>query len=650
MLAWSEAKPTRREIPTIVALLLWIAACPFLFFPHRAPLVTAVLAVGLLIIGPGLAWRGGKTLPATPLNSFLLIYLLLSVTSFLVGPLPSATLRRLTTLFAGSVGYGTLLLWLKAAPGRKQILAVGLALIGSGIAIMGLFTIEWPSRYLINLSTLTGRLPHLSNKFAIHHNEMAGLILLLLPLSLALWQQAGQRRPSRGTYLFWAIISFFMGLTFLLTQSRNAFLAALLAVLAAWAWGRTSSRFILLLFLFFLTLPFLAALLPNTLDHPLSTGLAALDQASKIGPAPDQSWLARLEIWKAAAHIMIDYPLLGSGLYSFAHVSRANEVYHTIHPTFDLSHAHNLFLQTGASLGWAGWVTAAGLWGTALTLLWQSATTTPSKQGWLRRALAAAVAGYLVFNSFDVLALEQRGGLVVWVMLALVASITYSIESTRRIYWGVRPLSFIPLLLWLLLLLTPIRNGNLARLQLDKARLSTEGKLPAADRLAGDPRRLGILFYIQGNKTQALQQWQADPQAPIFLQNQGQQAHFAQNDPAQAVEWYTLALALDSAVEVGTVYFYRGAAHQTLGATEKALADYQQAVAYGQGATLWYGESLEAAAWAGQGQVLARQGMWQAAAVAFNRAVTLAPHKSDYQRQLEDVLQALAEQDAQGVR
>ena len=561
--------------------------------------------------------------------------------ALLLAPAPQESLRRLTTLFLGVTGYrGLVSLPVLREKGPAVTVAVGvLPMVGAGVALVGLVTARWPARYLLDLQALTGRLPHLGGGFSINHNQLAGALVLLLLPGIFSWRRVGSR-----TYraLIGAVLLLMM-VVLLLTQSRNGILSLALGLVGGLLWQRGRFRLLLALFLLLLLLPLLVGALPPEVGQPFGRSLDTLDGGSKAGPAADQSWLARLEMWSAAIRLLGDYPVLGAGLYTFESTSRANEIYHSIRPDVAFSHAHNLWLQTGAGLGWPGWLAAVLLWLAVLVNLARATRAASPTARWPGVALAASLCGYFTFNAFDVLALEQRAGLLVWLLLALVAIFVHH-HSSRPHSDHDRYLHLTPLLL--LLFLSPWLPRNLANLQLDRGRLANRpGQLPPGSSLAaGDYRRLGLLRALQGQEKAALQAWQLDPQAVPFLEKQGLRAYFQEEDAGAALQWYGRALALDPAA--ATVYYWQGEAYEQLGRQEAALRCYTRAVAHGHGQTL-FGRNLPALAWEQQGRILARKGEWQAAAAAFATAVALEPEVGDYRQQLEEVRQALAEREAQ---
>ena len=618
-------------------MLLWVAATPFLLFPQRQPVPASIAALALL----GAYLFGRRWLPPSVFDLPLLIYLSLATVALLLAPAPPDSLRRLTTLFLGVTGYrGLVSLPALREKGLAVTTGVGvLPMLGTGVALVGLVTARWPARYLLDLQALTGRLPHLGGGFSINHNQLAGALVLLLLPGIFSW-----RRVRSQTYraLLGAALLLMM-VVLLLTQSRNGILSLALGLVGGLLWQRGRFRLLLALFLLLLLLPLLVGALPPEIGQPFGRSLDALDGGSKAGPAADQSWLARLEMWSAAIRLLGDYPVLGAGLYTFESTSRANEIYHSIRPDIAFSHAHNLWLQTGAGLGWPGWLAAVLLWSAVLVNLARATRAAPRSARWPGVALAASLCGYFTFNTFDVLALEQRAGLLVWLLLALVGVFVRH-HSSRPLPARNRHLHLAPLLL--LLFLLPWLPRNLANLQLDRARLANwPDQLPADTSLAtGDYRRLGLLRALQGREKAALQTWQLDPQAIPFLEKQGLRAYFQEEDAAAALQWYGWALVLDPAA--ATVYYWQGEAYDQLGWREEALRSFRRAVVHGQGQTL-FGRKLPALAWEQQGRILARSGEWQAAGAAFATALALEPEVGDYRQQLEEIQQALAEREAQ---
>ena len=496
-------------------------------------------------------------------------------------------------------------------------------------------------RYLLDLRALTAHLPHIGGDFSVSYNQLAGVLILFLLPGIFTWRQVQSRA---GRYLAGAALAL-MSFTLLMTQSRNGLLSLALGVMGGLLWQKGRFRLLFLFFALLLLLPLLLGSLP-VIQELLYLPLDWLDQATKAGPAPDQSWLARLEIWASAIRLMGDYPVLGSGLYEFERASWANYGYRTLQPDFAFSHAHNLWLHTGAGLGWPGWLATVLLW---LAVFYHLARATQAAPPGARRvgvALGAAVCGYLTFNTFDILAPEQSAGLSVWLLLALVTTYVHlhgPDPAEARGWWRIH---LAPLLL--LVILLPWLPRNLAHLQLDRARLADSPRaLPPLSELAGaDHRRRGLWYALQGDELAAVEMWRKDPGALTFLHGQGLRTYFRKADPEAALDWYARALALDPTA--AAVYYWQGRAYEQLNRDRAALRSFRQAVDHGPG-VMHFGRNLQALAWERRGRLLAGQGEWQQAATAFRAALSLEPHIRDYRQQLEDVQRALSESETSQV-
>ncbi|MCI0396706.1 MAG: O-antigen ligase family protein, partial [Chloroflexi bacterium] len=353
------------------------------------------------------------------------------------------------------------------------------------------------------------------------------------------------------------------------------------------------------------------------------------------------SWLSRLEIWGNAGRMMADYPVVGAGLYAFDPVSRANYVYQLFSPNSRLTHAHNLALQTGATLGWGGLLALVGLWVVIMAGLWRAGRLLAEPRGRrLAAVLGASLAGYLVFNCFDTITLGQKPGLLVWLVLAGGGALAGRLERGKAPVMPGRWTDLLvaaPLLLFLLLLPTPALARNRANLALDRVRLA--GVAPpawlTARQFAGDARRAGLITFVRGDTPAALATWRQDPQAVAFLHNQGTLAAY-RRDPAAALGWYNLALALEPGA--AEVYYWRGATFQAAGATRLALADYERAfyLAPARGLDV----SLQARIAFDWGRLLAGNGEWPAAVAILEQAVALDSNVPLYYKYLGDALMA----------
>jgi tetratricopeptide (TPR) repeat protein len=344
-------------------------------------------------------------------------------------------------------------------------------------------------------------------------------------------------------------------------------------------------------------------------------------------------------MWRVALAMIRDYPLAGAGLYTFQEVSRINYVFRDVGAEIEFVHAHNLFLQAGVSFGLPGLLALLGLWGTALTGLWAADRQRPPSALRDARLFGAALAGFLAFGLLDVISVAQRPGILIWIVLGGVAVLLRQQQpSWRPPSW----LLALPLLLLLLLSVTPALPRNVARLKLDRAQLQLEVPSPAlAAGLGEDARRLALLAYLQGDDQTALRHWSDDADATPYLRQRGFLAQ-RNGDAAAAIGWYDMALALDPTL--AQVIYWRGQARETLGQFEAALGDYASAVhlVAEQGAD----KTLEARMLYYFGRALLRAGEVEQAVVVLQRAVARDENQAAYYRQLGDALLAAGDEQA----
>ncbi len=614
--------PTKERYQ-LLATCTWVLALPWLLFPGQLPWLTAGMTLLLLGLRLGARRWCRHLFPPTALDSFILLYVTFAAISQLFSPTPETGLPKLFVIIQGVLGYYLTYEWL-ADPTRQEkfTLVSGGALVG--VALVGLFTLEWPARQIINLRFITDRLPHLSGSFTVHFNEMAGIIVLLLPFLLVVVWRYRRARWWQSVPAFSAVI--LVGGVLLLTQSRAALISLVVTALAFYAWSRWPLRYVL---------PVIGAtgLLLATLFLTTSTGhtwLVSLDEMSKAGTVNPTSWLVRLEIWRNATHMLQDYPLFGAGLYAFDPVSRANYPYALVGPGFNLTHAHNLWLQTGATLGWPGLAALLGLWLTLGYHLWQQ-----GRQQALARLYGASLAGYLVFNAFDVVDLMQKPGVLIWLTLAGGAILIPTTANGRLSRWW----RWLPLFVFLLLL--PLLPRNLAHNALDQVRLAGVPVSPTftSEQLGEDARRQGLLAYVRGDTAAAQRFWQADPEAALFLQNQGQLAAFAGNF-SQAVAWYDLAIAADPTAVLA--YYWRGVAYEFLGDQKQAAMNYELAVRHlPQEHLLPSWQTQVYYKWA---QVSAAAQNYQVALAAIQAAMQIERDNAYYYLLLGDILRGMGDE------
>ncbi|MBI3971998.1 MAG: O-antigen ligase family protein [Chloroflexi bacterium] len=281
------------------------------------------------------------------------------------------------------------------------------------------------------LTPVTTRLPHLignvqtSSRAAsgFQANEVGGILVLLWPLLVAYTFAAGGRWWQRALLGAGAL---FAGTVMALTLSRSTYLGAAFAVVV----------------LLVLRLPRLA---PVTVGLAVAAALSVVaglgvDRVLDLVLATDagqaaiagSSWQARLEIWTRAFYILQDFPFTGAGLNTLPVVVDTLYPLFLAGPNARVSHAHNLFLQTGVDLGLPGLL--AFLWLLALTFrCWWRAwrRITGAAQRAILAGLLAGLAGHLVYGLTDAVTLGAKPGYLLWMVIATIVAAGRSPSLSR---------------------------------------------------------------------------------------------------------------------------------------------------------------------------------------------------------------------------
>ncbi len=295
-------------------------------------------------------------------------------------------------------------------------LAVGLTTL---VILAALVLTEWPQRKLLPLDGIYAVLPagprvvdHGGRIGGIGPNQIGGALALLAPLGLALSLDAtGSSRNVRRL----AAVTVALAITvLLLTQSRSAFVGALLGLaLVGWwrisrsAWlrrrplGRTALHVALGLGLALL----MAAV--------ASTWLVPLDSTT-------DTLTGRLRIWTASVLLIGEYLYTGVGPGQFPLVLKAAfpDIGASVAP--HIPHAHNFVLQALLDLGLPGSLLLGLL--LALVVRGLILTARDSRDRSLQMlavGLAGSLLAYVVYGLTDTIAPGARGGLPIWLVLGL---------------------------------------------------------------------------------------------------------------------------------------------------------------------------------------------------------------------------------------
>lgn len=333
--------------------LVVLAGSSLLGVYTQTPLVSlalqaAVFALGVFYLAAGRqpageAWGGARPLgwAALALAALLVLSTLFSV-------------DRASSLIALGqwLSYG-LAGWLAASvfrPRHVRLLVQCLLLLGVLMAVLAVY-FYWGE---------TGReaLPVMNSIFG-NKNHFGGYLLLLLPVALALYLEAGTRRDR----LAYGLVSVFLSATFVLTYSRGAWFSFVPALaLVVWGlrvWNRQLATRLAVLGGAVLVLALLISRGGPSLTGAVDLGYrGALSVAQAAAGGEAEGTLApRLDYWQGAVRIMLDHPVLGAGLDTFAEVFPSYER----DPRFYSRFAHDFFLQMGAEAGIPGLLASLAL-------------------------------------------------------------------------------------------------------------------------------------------------------------------------------------------------------------------------------------------------------------------------------------------------
>lgn len=402
-----------------------LLAAPFLLFPTQIYMGTC-LALILLAGVWLLRWR---RFPVTPFNLVLLLWSLALLVGILVTADPDLTLPKTTGLILGLAVWRYAALYLAE---RRRLAWGWLAFIlGSlGFVLLGVLSANWQSKVPF-LSAVVARLP--ANLLQIpgapsegvQLNQLAGTLMLILPLLLSLpfaWQSAAPRDWLKRAV--WLLLSAACGSLLLLSQSRSGWLGMIAGTLVLLAmWQRATEQPARRRRLAWLLLGIILA------GGVLALWIGPERWQQLIEEPPRQTAVGalttihfRLEVWKWAVAGIQDFPFTGMGLGSFRQAAwRFYPL--SIPSSYDIAHAHNIFLQVALDLGLPGLTAYLGLLFVAVQAGWRAARRDPALRPWAI-GLLAGLAALHVYGLTDALAPGSKPALLFWLVLGMLSAMS----------------------------------------------------------------------------------------------------------------------------------------------------------------------------------------------------------------------------------
>ena len=402
------------------------SALPLLLFPTRFPVATLIILLLLL-----LNWllqllpAGRRTVEHSPMWLALLLFAAWSIIPLLVTADPDLTLQKGAGLLLGLATWRWVSRYVTHDAGRILLFS-GYLLLGTGFVGIGFLAVDWLEK-IPAISAIVNLLPQqlisltaTGSGQGVQPNQLAGTLLWLVPLPLTaawtLWQ-----RKWRPLAIGLTLLGLLLLGILILSQSRGGWLGGLAAIgiglwLAAFGleagqryrvmrWGWPAVALLALVTL-------LAVLGPNRLfnlwlDPP---------DASLVGNLGTLSF--RQEVWTWAILAIGDFPFTGTGLGTF------RVVVHRLYPiaipvTYDIAHAHNVFLQIALDFGLPGLSAYLSLIGLYFFLGFQLIV---QRSEWRIMAigLMMALAGFHVYGLVDTIAIGAKPGLLFWLLLGMM--------------------------------------------------------------------------------------------------------------------------------------------------------------------------------------------------------------------------------------
>jgi hypothetical protein len=430
----AQHEATEVEGIDLVSLGLLVVLVPVFWFPWRVPILT-LLALPLVPLVWLFRRRRGKSIAAaTGLEWPLVGLLLASCVSSMAVVDWQLGLPKLLGIALAAATFVTVSRSC-ATDGSVVWTLRGTALILLATVTIGLLGTDWSNAKFPQLDILYQRLPAVLHGFVpngvngeLNPNELAGMIVLLAPLSitqvLAACASACTRRTLSKSNAVWCAINLTASLcglgVLVLTQSRTGLLGmgvslvVIAAIVVRRIWklspGRTEVR--------------AAAALALVVVSAGSILVAVwiLSGWLKAGPGPD-TFASRQELWSRAFAMIQDFPLTGIGPGQFSPDLQA------LYPSFILPrtqfvpHAHNLYLAYATELGLPGLGAFLILEVRYMRSCLQGLRAWRGQLGWAAAGLLSAMLGFLAYGLTDAIGPGARGGLVLWIGLAVGAAL-----------------------------------------------------------------------------------------------------------------------------------------------------------------------------------------------------------------------------------
>ncbi len=402
----------------LASVELWvIAGCVLVSMVWPAALA-AVVTIGVaywLIRRFGIGAFSAKT----PIDIGVLALVILIPLNLWVTASPATTLPQLLRLLSGIIFFYAIVNWARTTS-RIRWLVFGTAGASFCLALFAMVSVRWTQQKLLFIPAAIYDRFILLVRDTIHHNVMAGSLVILLPISLGLllfaWKELRRWQRALLTVVAVTVLT-----VLVLTQSRGALLAlgAAIVLLISLRWRR------------------------GWVATPVSV-VAAAGAVAYLGIERVLSILAsgvsleglagRLEVWSRALYMIRDFPITGIGMGMFGEV--ADHVYpFFLNAPGSVPHAHNMFLQVAVDVGIPGLIAWCAILVTVTVMATQLYIYGKRRSDRWTAGLAAGLlcsqVGLMVHGLLDAVTWgEVRSAPIVWAVWGLVTAAW--IHSRRR--------------------------------------------------------------------------------------------------------------------------------------------------------------------------------------------------------------------------
>ncbi len=246
----------------------------------------------------------------------------------------------------------------------------------------------------------------------IHPNAVGGVLILILPVFIALSiRQLKKNDEKAWIRYFYIIVSLFLGLVVLLTQSRGSWGGLLLSLSLLTSIRIKNKKIVATGFILILIFMLLIPVLVNVAEIPF------VEQAAV-------TLKFRLDLWELTVPVIARNPVWGIGMNSFRGLPEVK---------YDLSHPHNNFMNIFVEAGGIAIIAYMSLLTVMAGMCWY--VWRVNEAGSFRRyciiGLAAGQLAYFFYGLTDSIPLGSKVGVFFWISSAMIVSL-YKITCERK--------------------------------------------------------------------------------------------------------------------------------------------------------------------------------------------------------------------------